>query len=265
MLTASALVVCGMLWAVLFSVYYTAFLFLLGVGTFLPLAFQNRRIWQIRGVVLAGVLILTFSTYHLPITEINQQVNELAGKPRKDINIFTTRDKMGIFGLHVVMGLVAIPLYPEAAKETLLMILPRPENGTRVFKSDFPLASENVRKYLIQFNRLLQTETTRDTVTKTYRIAWLPSQYVLGAQETRFALALNPVSAALTATRSGDSWKVAVRLRVECRFPKNSSVMLLTDPELRIEEGLFWVLQQSGWLHPYTAEWRFTVDAAELA
>ena len=30
---------------------------------------------------------------------------------------------------------------------------------------------------------------------------------------------------------------------------------------LFLEEGLFWVLQERGWLHPYRAVWRWSVAA----
>jgi hypothetical protein len=54
-----------------------------------------------------------------------------------------------------------------------------------------------------------------------------------------------------------------VRLQVRCEYRKNSLVTLIAKPELKVEEGLFWILQQSGWLHPYIAEYHFHVDSRE--
>jgi hypothetical protein len=46
---------------------------------------------------------------------------------------------------------------------------------------------------------------------------------------------------------------------MEVKYPESIYVTLIGRPRLRIEEGLFWVLQNYGWLHPYTAEYRFSV------
>ena len=30
-------------------------------------------------------------------------------------------------------------------------------------------------------------------------------------------------------------------------------------PEIRVQEGLFWVLEKEGWIHPYTAIWKTSI------
>jgi hypothetical protein len=61
------------------------------------------------------------------------------------------------------------------------------------------------------------------------------------------------------AERRGGRWLIDVRHEVEIKYPDSLLVTLITRPRLRMEEGLFWVLQKYGWLHPFTAEWRFSV------
>jgi hypothetical protein len=46
---------------------------------------------------------------------------------------------------------------------------------------------------------------------------------------------------------------------MQVRYPESAYVTLIGRPRLRVEEGLFWVLQNHGWLYPYTAEYRFSV------
>jgi len=67
----------------------------------------------------------------------------------------------------------------------------------------------------------------------------------------------------LIAVKQDSGWKIDVSLKVECKYPKNSKVRLISNPEFKIEEGLFWVLQETGWLNTYTAEWKFTINSED--
>ena len=71
----------------------------------------------------------------------------------------------------------------------------------------------------------------------------------LGNAETRIALALN------TGTLHVEDGKVKVS--VPCTWPKQSlsNVGLPGLLDIRVQEGLFWILEQEGWIYPYTAVW----------
>lgn len=92
------------------------------------------------------------------------------------------------------------------------------------------------------------------------------SDYSMGKSEARYALALNPAEMRVSARRIGSVWALNVSIRVECTYPQRGVATLIRYPELKIQEGLFWVLEQVGWLHPYTMEWNFsiTTDDARL-
>lgn len=251
------------IWALLFFSYYSAFLALLGILVFLPIKMNNRGFWLIRAAVLMIGLALLVTTIQIPIGEINNRISSLAKKPRSksSISSFSTRDKIGIYGLNLMMGISAYPIYPEISKETLMMVLPAPENGVRSFKSDFAINSEKIRNTIKEFNKKLMSAKSGGDVKFKKRIFWNASNYCLGQKESRYALALNPSDVTITASKRDSVWSIDISLKVNCSYPRKSYVTLLSKPELKVEEGLFWVLQQAGWLFPYTAEWEFTINS----
>jgi hypothetical protein len=195
----------------------------------------------------------------LMVREVDRKVEELSRKNRHDLSAFTLRDRLGIYGLNIVMGLVAYPLYPEASRETLLLLFPSPL-ARRLFHSEFALGSRKVRAQLREFRQRL---ARGDTAAAQMRIVWDASEYRLTEPEARFALALNQTWLWLNARQTRNGWFIDVRHDVGIEYPDSAYVTLISRPRLRIEEGLFWVLQNCGWLHPYTAEWRFTVPAED--
>ena len=255
------LLIC--IWAILFSSYYTAFIAFIGVAASLPIKTDSKRFWLTRMAVFITGSILLVTTYQVSINEINSRIGSLARKCRGNVgtSLFSTREKLGIYGLNIIMGTTAYPIYPEASKETLMLILPPPENGIRVIYSDFPLGSQKIRKVIKEFKIRLADSQNEEKPRLQQRIIWPVSEYSFGKSEARYALALNPAYISLTALRNGLGWSIHSSITVKIRYPQSSYVTLLSRPELKVEEGLFWVLQQSGWLHPYTAEWKFVINS----
>ena len=249
-------------WIILFGAFYSAFIVFLGLLVFLPVKVTHRRYWIIRASVFVIGLILLITTIHYSIGEVNNGINSLTKKPRNQSSLssFSTKDKLGIYGLNVMMGLVGYPIYPEVSKETLMIIFPPPRNGIRIFHSDFAISSDKVNAAIRDFNADLKDRSEKEfRVVK--RISWSTNEYGLGKKEARYALALNPSIVSLKASKKDSLWVIDISIRVKIEYPQNCSVILLSKPELRIEEGLFWVLQQSGWLFPYTAEWKFSINS----
>ena len=83
---------------------------------------------------------------------------------------------------------------------------------------------------------------------------------MFGHLEARYALALNGGTATIKAKKKGKRSIFEVTLKIYVKYPRKGYVLLLKQPKLRVEEGLFWRLQEAGWLHPYWAEWKFTVE-----
>jgi len=188
-------------------------------------------------IFLAALLLLTFSFAGL------QRLNHLSARPI-ELSEFSWFNKVEIYTAYVLMNALGAPLYPEIAKEGLLMLLPYSQGKEMTFESDFFLESKFIQDKI-------------DNYTEPARLAWRPSDYLLGSSEARVSLALN------TGTLSIEDGKV--RVSVLCAWPKHSDhrdhswttplVSIPGLPEIRVQEGLFWVLEQEGWIHPYTAVW----------
>ena len=186
---------------------------------------------------LAVLLLLALSFAGL------QRLNHLSARPI-ELSEFSWFNKVEIYTVYVLMNVLGAPLYPEIAKEASLMLLPSSEGKVKTFESDFFLESSFIQNKL-------------DNYSEPVRLTWPASDYLLGNSEARIALALN------TGTLYIEDGKVKVT--VPCAWPKQSDyrdhswttplVSIRGFPEIRVQEGLFWVLEQEGWIYPYTAVW----------
>ena len=247
-------------WGLLFSTPTLAVVAFTAAWILLPLFGGIKEVRVLKFAVSFVLVPAVLALAPLMMQEVDQKVEQLSGKPRNDMSAFTLRDRLGIYGLNIVMGVVAYPLYPEAATETLLMMFEPGPLARRVFHSDFALGSYKVRASLRDFAARLQQDDT--TSTRDYgpvSIEWNRSDYRLTEPEARYALALNQTRLTARAERRGERWLIDVRDEMEVKYPQSIYVTLVGRPKLRVEEGLFWVLQNCGWLHPYIAEYRFLV------
>ena len=178
---------------------------------------------------LAVLLLLALSFAGL------QRLNHLSARP-VELSEFSWFNKVEIYTAYVLMNVLGAPLYPEIAKEASLMLLPSSEGQEMTFESDFFLESKYIQNKL-------------DNYSEPVRLAWPPNSYGLGNAETRIALALN------TGTLHVEDGRAKVS--VPCTWPKQSlvNVGLPGLLDIRVQEGLFWVLEQEGWIYPYTAVW----------
>ena len=178
---------------------------------------------------LAVLLLLALSFAGL------RRLDHLSARP-VELSEFSWFNKVEIYTVYVLMNVLGAPLYPEIAKEGSLMLLPSSEGQVMTFESEFFLESEFIQNKL-------------DNYSEPVRLAWPPNSYRLGGSETRIALALN------TGTLHVEDGKAKVS--VPCTWPKQSlvNVGLPGLLDIRVQEGLFWVLEQEGWIHPYTAVW----------
>ncbi len=244
------------IWAIIFHSYYTSLLLLIGTLVVFPV---NWKIRFIKTTLLTIVIIVTIFSYHLPVKEINNQIEQLSNKSRdtEDLHMFSIRDKIGVYGLNILMSTCAFPIYPEVSRETFMMMFDN-NNKPRIYSSDFAKESIIIQKVIDEVNRdLLELDLKESVYIVEKRISWNSKDYIFGTKEARYALALNPSNAIFTATKIDSNWYIKVELNVICEYPSNSNVVLISNPLLSIEEGLFWVLQETGWLHPYTAKWTF--------
>jgi hypothetical protein len=180
------------------------------------------------------ILISSFCLYRL------DHLNSIPTTPSN----FSWINKAEIYVLGLAIGVIGYPIYPEVAREHLMMYWPF-SNKPKVIESGFFRGSPVVEKAIIKAKRL----------GKPYRLAWPSSAYKLSFQpseykEARIALALNGGY-----VRIQDNKVVA---SINIKYPQNSFAPLIAIKSLGtigVEEGLFWVLQKVGWLYSGEVEW----------
>lgn len=99
-----------------------------------------------------------------------------------DADNFSWINKVEIYSLGILMSVIAYPIYPEVAREQLMMYRPFSKEP-EVIEDDFFLKSKVVQSAI---------EKSRE-LKKTYRLAWPVSAYPLSMdwdkyQEARIAL-----------------------------------------------------------------------------
>ena len=257
LLALSLLLLAG--WALLFDAPTVAVVAFTAAWILLPLFNRIKAVRVLKFAVSFMIVPAALALGPMMIQEVDQKVEQLSRKPRNDMSAFTLQDRVGIYGLNIVMSVVGFPLYPEASRETLLMMFDPGPLARRVFHSDFGLGSSKVRAPLRDFAaRLQQGDSTSSRSYGPVRVEWTKSDYRLTESEARYALALNQTRLTAQAERRGERWLIHARCEMEVKYPESTYVTLVGRPRLRVEEGLFWVLQNYGWLHPYTAEYRFS-------
>ena len=176
-------------------------------------------------VICAVALVVSFAGL--------QRLNHLSSRPI-DLDEFSWFNKVEIYTAYLAMNILGAPLYPEIAKEASLMLLPSSEGKEMMFESDFFLKSGFI-------------QNTIENYTDPVALYWAWDSYMN------------------TGTLSIEEGKVQVS--VPCTWPKDAWIYLLDVPwlpQIKVQEGLFWVLEQEGWIYPYTAVWEadLTKEAA---
>ena len=188
-------------------------------------------------IIILGLLV---SLFFLGI----ERLNYLSQKEIK-LDNFSTFNKVEIYTAYILMNVLGYPLYPEISKEAMLMLNPSVRDKEIHFESNFFLESKVVKEAINNYS-------------KPTNLYWHPSNYVIGNPEARVSLTFNGAKLIKENT--------TVKVVVPCSWPKWSNYKdktyttpLSVFPEIRVQEGLFWVLEQEGWIHPYTAIWKTSI------
>ena len=194
--------------------------------------------WSAIGGILFGWLGLTHELNRL------HQLKEQGGAAA-----FRPLDLVSVSLLNVVMALGGYVVgYSEVADETLLLFVPS-ANGERSFQSDFALRSAAVR-----------TASTA-LIARLDRGEAHPTTSVSLERPLAVRLAFS-VPFDLSAERRTDG-QVAFNLHTHITYPQRAIIPLGPGPTgeaVVLDEGIFWVLQQRGWFHPYWANWHWSVS-----
>jgi len=191
---------------------------------------------------VAGLLIVTlltgFGLYRL---------DKLNSIPLDPVN-FSWINKAEIYALGIVMSAIAYPIYPEVAREHMMMYTPF-DTAPKVIIDDFFRGSPVVEDAIVKAQKL----------GRPYRLAWPAKTYKLSLdpiayKEARIALALN---GGFVRVENG---KAIVSIKIT--YPKQSYAPLIHINgigTIGVEEGLYWVLQKEGWLYSGYVEWVATL------
>ena len=156
-------------------------------------------------------------------------------------NEFSWFNKVEIYTGYLAMMIAGYPLYPEISTEMWYMLFPSSEDKEIIFEDDFFMDSVVVKKAIANY-------------TEPKRITWNPKHYNLGESEARVALTFNGGTLYI----EGDQ----VLVKVPCAWPQYSNYRdhsektpLVRWPEISVQEGLFWVLEEERWIYPHVATW----------
>jgi hypothetical protein len=156
---------------------------------------------------------------------------------------FSFEEKSAVYLLAAGLVVGGYPLYPAAAKEQFHLLFPGPK--VREWESDFAMESPKVAAAVAELGRAARAGDTAPDPAEVF-------------------YALNPLTLEARAARDEKGGYLAVTGTVPVRYPRRSRTALikLFGRSFCVEEGLFWMLQESGWLHPYSARWRWRAALA---
>jgi len=184
--------------------------------------------------IIVLFLISSFCLYRL------DHLNSIPTTPSN----FSWINKAEIYVLGLAIGVIGYPIYPEVAREHLMMYRPF-SNKPKVIESDFFRGSPVVEKGIIKAKRS----------GKPYRLAWPSSAYKLSFQPSEYKEAGIVLALNAGYVRIQDNKIIA---GINIKYPQDSFATLISTKGLGtigVEEGLFWVLQKVGWLYSGEVEW----------
>jgi hypothetical protein len=183
------------------------------------------------------------------------------GRSMNTLQLQIDRHGAGSLQDHQLFGIYALQLGLGAAGHTLGLHevaweawgLARPGEAERRWPSDFALRDPKVRRAIAGWR------TAPPGPLPPAEVAW--TSYFGPGVSPSVSLALNcPLS--LTGTKAEDG---TIEVAASClvAYPQHARLPLTTvlGEAVGIEEGVFWALQERGWLHPYTAVWTFSVQS----
>jgi hypothetical protein len=251
-------------WLVVLTTPKLALTCLLFGALLFPVRRDSLR-WR-RARLVAVVLLLgaTAVFWQVLATELGDRLEQLAqAKDRNGETAFSTRDLLGVYGLNLVMGAGGYLVgYPEVADETLALAWPGAP--VRRWDSDFAMGSPKVRAAVREMVRGLPASGASQAILPSQSVDW--PTYGFETDSMRVALAVNcPFLIEGRGHRDdGGAWILDLSGTARIAYPRRAFIPLgvrRNGKPWGLDEGLFWVLEERGWLHPYTAVWSWSVSA----
>ena len=257
---SAALFIAFGFWAATFRLWIAAVLALAFALACVPVLWRNKWVWVGRGVAVGALIALSVVGVKPGARQLGRQLEQLAGQyERGGASALSTRDRAGLWGLHVVMaaGGYAWGL-PEVSREAWRLNLPG--RKTRVWFSDFPMRSPRVRAALLEIvdDEIIRSQETSHST----QVTWPDYKETARTDSLRVALALNcPLVLDVEAIPHGPEHALNVVARCQVSYPRRGPIPIavIDGQPIVLEEGLFHALEETGWMFPYTAEWHFQV------
>jgi hypothetical protein len=202
-----------------------------------------------RRAPIAAVLVIGAVGWTTPLHEYADRTEALAAK-----ETWSHRDRAGVWVLNAGMAITGAAIgFPEVALETTLLALPGPPH--RRFDSAFPSHSPQVRAVIDDWKESIDPDGRSPVILDTETIRWTYRES--SWRELRSGLALDAFTLTGTAAQGRDGWELMLCGEVNVSYPQHARLPLGTigGRSIVIDEGLFWRLQQEGWMWPYVAQW----------
>ena len=254
------------LWLLVFDAPRLALAFLLLAAVLLPVGASRPRARFAAVALLLGVSVLLRPVF---AEELGDWLDHLAQqKDRDGARAFSFRDQIGVYGLNLVMGFGGyLAGYPEVADETISLAWPGAQ--VRTWASSFAMRSPQVREAVRKMVKGLPAADTAAIILPAQSVSW--SSYGFSEDLLRVALAVNcPFLIEGTGRREIDAkgsygpWILELKGTARIAYPRRGFLPLGVRGNGKpwgLDEGLFWVLEERGWLQPYTAVWRWSLRA----
>lgn len=201
-------------------------------------AINKSKRQAVKFLLLGAVLFLLLFPFN--IKQYNRRAASFQDRINKNEEL-NTREKMGIYGCLMMITAFDIIPFPEVGKENFYLFFPD-EDGQRTFYSNSILNSPSIMK-----------EVKKKTLGY---VTWDKWASVFNP-DFRYAVAFDPC---LINTVAKEGYR-EVTLSRDFLYRENHVTIHATNFvrgwfAFRIDEGLFWYLQEKGWLHPYKAIWK---------
>jgi len=229
-------------WTYCYSLYVFYLLTAALVASIIIFCVNRSKRQSVKFLLLGLVLFILLSPFN--IRQYNRRAANLQERVSKhgDLN---TRERLGIYGCLVMVTVFNLVPFPEVGTENFYLFFPV-KNQQRVFHSNSILNSPSIMR-----------EVKRKT---TGTVRWNRWTSIFDA-DFRYALAFQNCN--ITTERKIGYREVIVTTDFQYRkdhFTYHANNVLHGLFSFRIDEGLFWYLQEIGWLHPYKAIWKAKLE-----
>jgi len=224
-------------WTYCYSLYVSYLLGAAFVASIIIFTVNKSKRQSIKFLLLGAVLFMLLLPFNL------RQYNRRAEALQSRINNkgeLTTKEKLGVYGCLIMVTVFDIIPFPEVGIENFYLFFPIKEKQ-RTFHSNAFLNSPSIMR-----------EVKRKTLGYVAWNKWI----TVFSKDFRYSVAFDPC---LIQTVNKKGYR-EVTLTTAFQYRKDyvtihANGFMRGWFAFRIDEGLFWYLQEEGWLHPYTAIW----------